>query len=281
VTRSAGSRGRVSLRRVVLSRAGLRLCRGRRGRATLPLLDRRDELTLAHPAGSLDAHRLRHLLQLGQQLRGQPAAAAATRSAIGGGKSRRRGPRDPVRARRAGVRGIRGGDPARAAARAGRGAGRGDGVVRGGEEFGGIAHKGSFQGRPPAAPATGGPGFAAWRLCQAKVLHLSAISTFSQRRAIARSRHRGPVTRADSRCIQMRGASSVLGLADPGHRSVPPDPVSARSARLPPGHTGYGRRLNDRSGNEVPQSGSNFVDRATRNWRAPVPMSGHLVRYPD
>jgi len=47
---------------VVLSRAGLRLCRGR---AALPLLDRRDELALAHPAGSLDAHRLGHLLQLG------------------------------------------------------------------------------------------------------------------------------------------------------------------------------------------------------------------------
>src|SRR5882724_5369533 len=59
-------------------------CAARRRRAAtpgtaggLPLLDRRNELALAHPAGAGHAERLREPLQFGQQHPAEPAATAA------------------------------------------------------------------------------------------------------------------------------------------------------------------------------------------------------------
>src|SRR6266496_6544006 len=85
VTRRAAAAiaGHGTARRAALRRRVGPRCAARRRAATpgtaraLPLLDRRDELALAHPAGAGHAERLREPLQFGQQHPAEPAATAA------------------------------------------------------------------------------------------------------------------------------------------------------------------------------------------------------------
>ncbi len=121
---------------------------GTRG-AALALLDGRDELALAHPGGAGHAQGLREALQLGQQHRAEPAAAArpGRRCITGrirlavpgshGAHGARRLRRSPSRCRRV---------PCRCGRR--KEGGRLLGGARGaGENFGGVAHEGSFPRR--------------------------------------------------------------------------------------------------------------------------------------
>src|SRR6266487_7152183 len=77
-----GTARRAALRRRVGPRCAARRAARRRAATAgtaraLPLLDRRNELALAHPAGAGHAERLREPLQFGQQHPAEPAATAA------------------------------------------------------------------------------------------------------------------------------------------------------------------------------------------------------------
>ena len=134
-----------------------------RAAASLPVLNRFDELALAHPAGAGDTHLLGDPLQVSKQHAGEPGTTSAGRlvshrltgwGAVprAAGRSRRErgqaGPPSPGGRRRARAGG---GDTG-----LGRVAGGCLGRARGaGEEFGGVAHEGSFPGsgrRPRMRP---------------------------------------------------------------------------------------------------------------------------------
>jgi hypothetical protein len=85
---------------------GLLFCAGTAGlRARiLPFLDGGDQLALAHPANAGDTERLRHLLELGHQHRGQTGSCPATLLGVVREFSRsRRRIAHPVRRRAGGV----------------------------------------------------------------------------------------------------------------------------------------------------------------------------------
>ena len=151
----AGSRRRAPRGGMVYCGAGGSRAHGAGGGSALPALDRLDELALAHPAYTRDAHGLRYSLQLRQQHAGQRTTW---------GTSRRAGARTAARPA-ASCRRYR--------SRRGHGSGArpwlgliGPGGIPGqipgtGEELGGFAHEGSFPETQAPATGAGRPGVTA------------------------------------------------------------------------------------------------------------------------